>query len=252
MSAMIPTAPGHRAGRAPGSRAARRTSHPTGGRPMLLSWLADRSPLAPPDLRDRRGGAWLAVVYVAIEVAIDHTRRSARSSSRGGGSRRRGWSDPDVDAGRFLPAARRLGSSDGCGAPRCARRARGDPLAAVRPHPGGWLLLVAGMRGIGRSRSTTARGDAARPHRRAGARHPVGRPGLLGTACATRCSSRRRSWRASRSSRRLIAAAWRGCSRSAARPGSTGDSRSRLGTVFGVLASSSPSACRRRSCSGCR
>jgi hypothetical protein len=103
-------------------------------------------------------GAFIAVVYVAVEVAIDHrppllgTFEFALAAGVAAAIVRRGWIDPDVDAGRFLLLLGALGFIGWMWDADVRELVlAGDPLAAIPLHPGGWLLLVAGMRGVGRA-----------------------------------------------------------------------------------------------------
>lgn len=102
-------------------------------------------------------GAFLAVVYVAIEVAVDHrppllsTFELAAAAAVAAIAVRRRWIDPDEDATRFLLLLAGLGAVGWLwDAQVRALILAGDPLAAVPLHPGGWLMVVAGMRGAGR------------------------------------------------------------------------------------------------------
>ena len=126
---------------------------------MLSSWRADRYlGWLLPIFAIVAEGALIAVVYVAVEVAIDHrppllgTFEFAVAAGVAAAAVRRGWIDPDVDAGRFLLLLGLLGMVGWMWDAEVRQLVLGgDPLAAVPLHPGGWLMLVAGMRGVGRA-----------------------------------------------------------------------------------------------------
>jgi len=126
---------------------------------MLSSWRADRYlGWLLPIFAIVAEGALIAVVYVAVEVAIDHrppllgTFEFAVAAGVAAAAVRRGWIDPDVDAGRFLLLLGLLGMVGWMWDAEVRELVLGgDPLAAVPLHPGGWLMLVAGMRGVGRA-----------------------------------------------------------------------------------------------------
>jgi hypothetical protein len=103
-------------------------------------------------------GALLTVVYVAVTVTIDRQAPllgvfefSAAAAIAALVVRRR-WFDPDADVGRFMALVGALGAI-GWLWDEAARTLvlAGNPVDALAHHPGGWLLLVAGMRGIGRA-----------------------------------------------------------------------------------------------------
>ncbi len=100
--------------------------------------------------------AWLTVAYVAIETTIDArvpllgTFELTVAAGLAAVGVRRGWLRPDDDPGRFLAFLAALGAV-GWLWDATAREAlvSGDLLGAVSSHPGGWLTVVAAMRGIG-------------------------------------------------------------------------------------------------------
>jgi Domain of unknown function (DUF4129) len=102
-------------------------------------------------------GAFLAVIYVAIETTIDNrppllgTFELAAAAGVAALAVSRRWIDPDLDAGRFLALLAVLGLVGWMWDDRVRTLVlAGDPLAALPLHPGGWLMIVAGMRGVGR------------------------------------------------------------------------------------------------------
>ena len=102
-------------------------------------------------------GALLAVVYVAVETTIDHRApllgafELAAAAGVAALAVHRGWIEPDEDPLRFLGLLALLGligwAWDGSVRELLLR---GDLAAALPLHPGGWLMVVAGMRGVGR------------------------------------------------------------------------------------------------------
>ena len=126
---------------------------------MLSSWRAERYlGWLLPVFAIVAEGAFIAVVYIAVEVAIDHrppllgTFEFAMAAGIAAATVRRGWIDPDTDALRFLLLLGALGFVGWMWDADVRELVlNGDPLAAVPLHPGGWLLLVAGMRGVGRA-----------------------------------------------------------------------------------------------------
>ena len=116
----------------------------------LVGWLL-------PVLAVVAEGALLAVVYVAVETTIDHRapllgvlELSAAAGATAYLVHRR-WLDPDVDAGRFLAWLALLGAIGWLWDADVRRLVlAGDPVAAFPLHPGGWLMVVAGMRGVAR------------------------------------------------------------------------------------------------------
>ena len=116
----------------------------------LVGWLL-------PVLAVVAEGALLAVVYVAVETTIDHRAPLLgvlELSAAAGGTAylvHRRWLDPDVDAGRFLAWLALLGAIGWLWDADVRRLVlAGDPVAAFPLHPGGWLMVVAGMRGVAR------------------------------------------------------------------------------------------------------
>ncbi len=125
---------------------------------MRSSWPADRLVgWLLPILAILAEGALLAVVYVAIQVAIDSRApllgafELAAAAGISAYAVHRGWINPDEDAARFLGLLAVLGLV-GWTWDSAVRDLviAGDPLAALARHPGGWLMVVAGMRGVGR------------------------------------------------------------------------------------------------------
>lgn len=125
---------------------------------MRSSWPADRLVgWLLPILAILAEGALLAVVYVAIQVAVDDrapllgTFELASAAGISAYAVHRGWINPDEDAVRFLGLLAVLGLV-GWTWDSAVRDLviGGDPLAALSRHPGGWLMVVAGMRGVGR------------------------------------------------------------------------------------------------------
>lgn len=116
----------------------------------VLGWLL-------PTLAIVAEGAFLAVFYVAIETAVDHrqpllgTLELALAAGIAALLVHRRWLDPDIDFGRFLALLAALGLVGWLWDDRVRETLlAGDPLTAITLHPGGWLMVVAGMRGVGR------------------------------------------------------------------------------------------------------
>ncbi|MDQ2690026.1 MAG: DUF4129 domain-containing protein [Chloroflexota bacterium] len=116
----------------------------------ILGWLL-------PVLAVAAEGAFLAVIYVAIETAVDHqppllgTLELAAAAGLAAVAVRRDWIDPDDDPVAFLGFLAVLGAVGWLwDADVRALVLSGDPVAALPLHPGGWLLVAAGMRGVGR------------------------------------------------------------------------------------------------------
>ena len=99
--------------------------------------------------------AWLTVAYVAIETTVDGrlpllgTFELTVAAGLAAVGVRRGWLRPDDDPARFLGFLAALGLV-GWLWDASVREAllSGDMLAAISGHPGGWLTVVAAMRGI--------------------------------------------------------------------------------------------------------
>lgn len=117
----------------------------------MLGWLL-------PVLAVLAEGALLAVAYIAIEIVVDNrlpllgTLELAAAAGLAAIATRRHWIDPDERPAAFLVVLAALGligwlwSAD-------ARDLllAGDPVGAIARHPGGWLFVVAAMRGVGRA-----------------------------------------------------------------------------------------------------
>ena len=102
-------------------------------------------------------GAWLAVVYVALQTAIDGhapllgTLELAVAAAAAAVAVRRGWLRPDDQPLRFFGLLVAVGVIGWLWDDRARSLAlAGDLAGAIGLHPGGWLLLVAAMRGVGR------------------------------------------------------------------------------------------------------
>ena len=116
----------------------------------VLGWLL-------PVLAIVAEGAWLSVVYVAVETAIDGQRpllgtlELAAAAGLFAVAVRRRWLRPDDTPLRFFAALLAVGLLGWLWSAEARGPAlRGDLASAIGLHPGGWLLLVAGMRGVGR------------------------------------------------------------------------------------------------------
>ena len=102
-------------------------------------------------------GALLAVIYVAIQTTIDHrppllgTLELSVTAGVVALAVRRGWIDPDERVTPFLLLLAGAGIV-GWAWDASVRSAllAGDAVGAFALHPGGWLLVVAAMRGVGR------------------------------------------------------------------------------------------------------
>jgi hypothetical protein len=104
-------------------------------------------------------GALLAVVYVAIETAIEGrqpllgTLELSLAAGLAAYAVHRRWLDPDADSVGFLGLLLVLGLAGWLWDDRARELlAAGNVLEALSTHPGGWLTVVAAMRGIGRGR----------------------------------------------------------------------------------------------------
>jgi len=102
-------------------------------------------------------GALLAVVYVAVQAAFDHrqpllgTLELATAAGIAAVAARRRWLDPDEDAVPFLLLLGALGLVGWMWDAEVRRLVlSGNLIGALPLHPGGWLMVVAGMRGVGR------------------------------------------------------------------------------------------------------
>jgi len=125
---------------------------------MRSSWRADRIiGWLLPVLAILAEGAWLTVVYVAVETAIDGrvpilgTFELAAVAGLAAVAVRRGLLRPDDNPVTFFGVLIGIGAvgwlwDDGARSLVLA----GDLSSAIGLHPGGWLLLVAAMRGVGR------------------------------------------------------------------------------------------------------
>jgi len=125
---------------------------------MRSSWPAERIVgWLLPVLAILAEGAWLTVVYVAVETAIDGqapilgTFELAAVAGLAALAVRRGMLRPDDNPVTFFGVLIGIGAvgwlwDDGARSLALA----GDLPGAIGLHPGGWLLLVAAMRGVGR------------------------------------------------------------------------------------------------------
>lgn len=123
----------------------------------LLGWLL-------PVLAVVAEGAFLAVVYVAVETTLDARvpllgtlELSAAAGTTALAAHRR-WLKPDEEPTSFVLLLLGLGIVGWL----WSSEARdlllaGNPIDALLHHPGGWLMLVAGMRGVGRAELTDDR-----------------------------------------------------------------------------------------------
>jgi hypothetical protein len=126
--------------------------------PMRSSWCADRAiGWILPVLAILAEGAWLAVVYVAVETTIDGrapllgTLEMAAAAGLAAIAVRRGWLRPDDNPLTFFSLLVGLGAVGWLWDYRVRELvAAGDLAGAIGLHPGGWLLLVGAMRGVGR------------------------------------------------------------------------------------------------------
>ncbi len=125
---------------------------------MRWSWLAERAGAwLVPLLTLVAEGALLTVVYVAVETVMDGrmpllgTLELTVAAGIAALSVRRKWIDPEVDVLRFLALLLGLGLVGWLWDERVrSLLLAGDPLEALTLHPGGWLMVAAGMRGVAR------------------------------------------------------------------------------------------------------
>ena len=125
---------------------------------MRSSWQADRlvgSLL--PILAIVAEGAWLTVVYAAVETTIDGrspilgTFELAAAAGLAAIAVRRGILRPDDNPLTFFVAVIGFGAVGWLWDDQVRSLVvAGDLAGAIGLHPGGWLLLVAAMRGVGR------------------------------------------------------------------------------------------------------
>jgi hypothetical protein len=127
---------------------------------MRSSWPAERAlGWLVPVLAIVAEGALLAVVYVAIETAIEGrqpllgTLELSLAAGLAAYAVHRRWLDPDADSVGFLGLLLVLGLAGWLWDDRARELlAAGNVVEALSTHPGGWLTVVAAMRGIGRGR----------------------------------------------------------------------------------------------------
>ncbi|MGH2382110.1 MAG: hypothetical protein ACRDG7_12940 [Candidatus Limnocylindria bacterium] len=125
---------------------------------MRSSWPADRFVgWLLPLLAILAEGAWLTVVYVAVETVIDGripllgTLELAVAAGVAALAVRRGLLRPDDNPLTFFGVLVAIGAVGWLWDDRVrSLLLSGDLAAAIGLHPGGWLLLVAAMRGVGR------------------------------------------------------------------------------------------------------
>ena len=125
---------------------------------MRSSWPADRVVgWLLPILAILAEGAWLTVVYIAVETTIDGripilgTFELAAAAGLGALAVRRGLIHPDDNPLTFFAVLVGFGAVGWLWDDRARSLLfAGDLAAAIGHHPGGWLLLVAAMRGVGR------------------------------------------------------------------------------------------------------
>ena len=116
----------------------------------LVGWLL-------PILAIAAEGAWLTVVYVAVETTIDGrvpllgTFELAAAAGLAALAVRRGLLHPDDNPLTFFGALIGFGAAGWLWDDRVRSLIfAGDLAGAIGLHPGGWLLIVAAMRGVGR------------------------------------------------------------------------------------------------------
>lgn len=102
-------------------------------------------------------GAWLTVVYVAVETTIDGrapllgTLELAAVAGGAAIAVRRGWLRPDERPIAFFTVLVSIGAAGWLwDAEARALLLQGNLAAAIDHHLGGWITLVAAMRGVGR------------------------------------------------------------------------------------------------------
>ncbi len=125
---------------------------------MRLSWPADRViGWLLPILAILAEGAWLTVVYVAVETTIDGrvpilgTFELAAAAGLAALGVRRGLIHPDENPLAFFATLIGFGAVGWLWDDQArSLLLAGDLATAIGHHPGGWLLLVAAMRGVGR------------------------------------------------------------------------------------------------------
>ncbi len=125
---------------------------------MRSSWPAERLiGWVLPILAILAEGAWLAVVYVAVQTAIAGRPpllgplELAAAAGAAAVAVRRGWLKPDDRPLTFFAVVIGIGIIGWLWDSEARSLVlSGDPGAAIGIHPGGWLLLVAAMRGVGR------------------------------------------------------------------------------------------------------
>ncbi|HEX7195414.1 MAG TPA: hypothetical protein VF364_01125, partial [Candidatus Limnocylindria bacterium] len=125
---------------------------------MRSSWPADRViGWLLPVLAILAEGAWLTVAYVAVETTIDGrtpllgTLELAASAGLAAVVVRRGWLNPDDHPLTFFGLLIGIGAVGWLWDDRVRTLVlTGDPAGAIGLHPGGWLLIAAAMRGVGR------------------------------------------------------------------------------------------------------
>ena len=125
-------------------------------RPMPSSSRPERAlALVLPALAVVAEGAWITVAYVALQTSVAGappllgTFELAAAAAVGAVAVRRGWVAPDDQPARFMALLLLVGAA-GWLWDEGARELLlgGDPVMALSRHPGGWLTLVAAMRGV--------------------------------------------------------------------------------------------------------
>lgn len=125
---------------------------------MRSSWLAERFVgWLLPVLAIVAEGAWLAVIYIAVETTIDGrvpllgTLELAAAAGAAAIAVHRRLLRPDDHPLTFFGVLVAFGAVGWLWDDRARSLVlAGDAIGAVGVHPGGWLLLVAAMRGVGR------------------------------------------------------------------------------------------------------